>query len=489
MNVFDVIIILAYFVGMIVLGLIANKKQTGVDDYYLGGRSMGAFKIGALWMAGWIGGSSVIGTSSNSYSMGITGVWYVGAIAVGCVIFALVMAKPVKRASEVLRNITFPELICARYDQKKQHHGQHHDHPRHDRLHGGAVRRRSLDPERAHGLEPGPVLHPRGRGHRVLCLDGRPARRDVYRHRADGAAAARHCRLAVPLVGAQLHKMGANLVTDLPASFFDLGAWGWPTILALGLSTIMSFFTSMDSYTRCIAARDAKTARTGTIYAAVLVFIIAGASTFLGMAGRLVLPDLPSSNNVIAALVVELFPHGLKGLVLIGVLSAIMSTADISVLTGSASLTKDIYQRYINPNVSEKTLLHVGLGASLLVGVLGAIFRLVHAGYHEHPAHHVHHQLGRSVPADARRVLLEEVVLGGCVRVHALGDGHRRCLVYRRESQHAAAVFRRRALAQLRRVGHFVCRHLPDAPSDPGGAGKGGEILRGEVSRKAPIPR
>ena len=76
----------------------------------------------------------------------------------------------------------------------------------------------------------------------------------------------------------------------------------------------------------------------GTIYAAVLVFIIAGASTFLGMAGKLILPDLSSSNNVIAALVVELFPHGLKGLVLIGVLSAIMSTADISVLTGSAGL-------------------------------------------------------------------------------------------------------------------------------------------------------
>lgn len=32
LNVLDVIIILAYFVGMIVLGLIANKKQTGVDD-------------------------------------------------------------------------------------------------------------------------------------------------------------------------------------------------------------------------------------------------------------------------------------------------------------------------------------------------------------------------------------------------------------------------------------------------------------------------
>ena len=102
--------------------------------------------------------------------------------------------------------------------------------------------------------------------------------------------------------------------------------------------------------------------------------IIAGASTFLGMAGKLILPDLASSNNVIAALVVELFPHGLKGLVLIGVLSAIMSTADISVLTGSASLTKDIYQRYFHPEASEKTLMRVGLAASLLVGVLGAVF-------------------------------------------------------------------------------------------------------------------
>ena len=362
MNVLDVIIILAYFVGMIVLGLIANKKQTGVDDYYLGGRSMGAFKIGALWMAGWIGGSSVIGTSSNSYSMGITGVWYVGEIAIGCVLFALVMAKPVKRASEVLQNITFPELIHARYDQKNS------------TMASITTILAMIGYTAAQFVAGASILNVLTGWNLGVCYI-LAAVVIVFYVSTGGLLAVTYTDivqmallllgivvLAVPLVGAQLHKMGANLVTDLPASFFDLGAWGWPTILALGLSTIMSFFTSMDSYTRCIAARDAKTARTGTIYAAVLVFIIAGASTFLGMAGKLILPDLSSSNNVIAALVVELFPHGLKGLVLIGVLS------------GSASLTKDIYQRYINPNVSEKTLLHVGLVASLLVGVLGAIF-------------------------------------------------------------------------------------------------------------------
>lgn len=284
MNVFDVIIILAYFVGMIVLGLIANKKQTGVDDYYLGGRSMGAFKIGALWMAGWIGGSSVIGTSSNSYSMGITTILaMIGYTAAQFVAGASILNVLtgwnlglcyILAAVVIVFYVSTGGLLAVTYTDIVQ---------------------------------------------MALLLLGVVG-------------------LAVPLVGSQLHKMGANLVTDLPASFFDLGAWGWPTILALGLSTIMSFFTSMDSYTRCIAAKDAKTARAGTIYAAVLVFIIAGASTFLGMAGKLILPDLSSSNNVIAALVVELFPHGLKGLVLIGVLSAIMSTADISVLTGSAGL-------------------------------------------------------------------------------------------------------------------------------------------------------
>ena len=374
LNVLDVIIILAYFVGMIVLGLIANKKQTGVDDYYLGGRSMGALKIGALWMAGWIGGSSVIGTSSNSYSMGITGVWYVGEIAIGCVLFALVMAKPIKRVSDELRNVTFPELIHARYDQKNS------------TMASITTILAMIGYTAAQFVAGASILNVLTGWNLGVCYI-LAAVVIVFYVSTGGLLAVTYTDivqmallllgvvfLAVPLVGSQLHKMGANLVTDLPASFFDLGAWGWPTILALGLSTVMSFFTSMDSYTRCIAAKDARTARTGTIYAAVLVLIIAGTSTFLGMAGKLILPDLSSSNNVIAALVVELFPHGLKGLVLIGVLSAIMSTADISVLTGSASLTKDIYQRYINPNASDKTLLRVGFVASLLVGVLGAIF-------------------------------------------------------------------------------------------------------------------
>ena len=479
MNVLDVVIILAYFVGMIALGLIANKKQTGVDDYYLGGRAMGALKIGALWMAGWIGGSSVIGTSSNSYSMGITGIWYVGEIAIGCVLFALVMAEPVKRVSEVLQNITFPEMIRARYDQKNS------------TMASVTTILAMIGYTAAQFVAGASILNVLTGWDLGLCYV-LAAVVIVFYVSTGGLLAVTYTDivqmallllgvvfLAVPLVGSMLHKNGMSLAADLPASFFDLGAWGWPTIAALGLSTVMSFFTSMDSYTRCIAAKDARTARTGTIYAAVLVLIIAGASTFLGMAGKLILPDLASSNNVIAALVVELFPHGLKGLVLGGHLGAHgLCQPD------EGHLPALFPSRGVGKGPDARRPCRVAVRGRARRGV-----RVVHAGYHEHPAHHVYHQLGGAVPADDRRVLLEEVVLCGRVRVHALGDDHRHRLVHWRQGQRAAAVLDRCALAELRRFGRAVCRHLSDAPPDPGGAGAGRAILRRALSGMTPIPR
>ena len=36
LNTLDILIILLYFAGMIVLGLYAQRKQSSVDDYYLG---------------------------------------------------------------------------------------------------------------------------------------------------------------------------------------------------------------------------------------------------------------------------------------------------------------------------------------------------------------------------------------------------------------------------------------------------------------------
>ena len=374
LNILDIAIILLYFAGMILLGLYAQKKQRNVDDYYVGGRKMGAFKLGALWMAGWIGGSAVIGTTSNGYSMGITSVWYVAAIAGGCIIFALVMAKPIKRISSVLNNITFPELIASRYDSKN------------GVMCSITTILAMIGYTAAQFVAGASILNVLTGWNLGLCYVVAAVVIVCYVS-TGGLLAVTYTDIvqmlllilgvvviAVPLIGGTLSSEGLSLTAGLPESYFDLGAWGWSTIIAMVLSTILSFFTSMDSFTRCIAAKNAKSAMLGTIYAAIAVLVIAGAGAYLGMAGKLLLSDSQSPNNILAEIVVKFFPYGLRGLILIGVLSAIMSTADISVLTGSASLTRDIIQRFAMPNASEKTIMRLGLASSLLIGVLGGIF-------------------------------------------------------------------------------------------------------------------
>lgn len=373
MNSFDIAIILAYFAAMIFLGVYSSRKQKNVDDYYVGGRSMGALKIGALWMAGWIGGSSVIGTSSNAYSLGITGVWYVAAIAGGCMIFAFTMSAPIKRISSKINNITLPELISSRYDRKT------------GIMCSITTILAMIGYTAAQFVAGGAILNVlTGWDLRVCYLIA--AAVIVFYVSTGGLLAVTYTDIVqmlililgvvvigVPVVNSIIRSQGLSF-SSLPAGYFDLGSWGWGTIIALALSTVLSFFTSMDSYTRCIAAKDMKSARLGTIYAAAAVLVIAGASTYLGMAGKLLLPELESANNVLAMLIVEVLPHGLKGLVLVGILCAIMSTADISVLTASASLTKDIYQKYINKDASEKKLMRIGFLCSVLVGIAGALF-------------------------------------------------------------------------------------------------------------------
>jgi SSS family solute:Na+ symporter len=50
-----------------------------------------------------------------------------------------------------------------------------------------------------------------------------------------------------------------------------------------------------------------------------------------------------------------------------------MSTADICVLTASANLTRDIYQRHINPNVAAKKLFRLSMFASTIIGALATL--------------------------------------------------------------------------------------------------------------------
>jgi SSS family solute:Na+ symporter len=370
---FDIGIILIYLAGMLAVGIYANRRQTSMEDYYVAGRSCGTFPIMCLWMSAWIGGASITGTSAKAYDMGITAIWYVLIIAIGTVLFAVVMTKPAKRIGDRLKNITFPDFIESRYDSKTR----------------AAATITTILAYIAYTASQfvagASILSVLTGWPLVLCFVVTTLVIVVYTSIGGFLAVAYTDMvqmillvmgiviLAVPV---SMHVMSTENLSfsTLPESYFNLGTWGWPTIIALGLSTIFSFFTSMDSYTKVFAARDDKVVFKGTMLAAAGGAVIAVSATYLGLVARVAIPGLDSGAGSMAALVLQKFPIGVKGLVLVAIMAAIMSTGDVCVLTVSSNVTRDIYQRYLNPNASERKLMVLSIVSSLVVGALSALF-------------------------------------------------------------------------------------------------------------------
>ena len=141
----------------------------------------------------------------------------------------------------------------------------------------------------------------------------------------------------------------------------------------MALSIILSFFVAMDGFTRCYAAESEVTARRAPIIAGLLILPMGIIAVWIGMTAVIALPDNGGESDVLTTFVVTFFPQGLKGLMLCGILAAIMSTADICILTASGNVTHDLYQRLIAPKASATQLLRVSMMASALIGVMASL--------------------------------------------------------------------------------------------------------------------
>ena len=164
-----------------------------------------------------------------------------------------------------------------------------------------------------------------------------------------------------------------SLTTQLPPGHFDPIGWGLPTMLALCVSIPMSFFVGMDSYTRMFAAKNEKVARNGTLWASLFLLPLAVGTVWLGMTAALLYPDVELGDQILSRFVMDVFPVGLKGLMLVGILAALMSTADICILTAAANGSRDVYQRYINPDVTPAKMFRLSMGLAAVIGAAAAL--------------------------------------------------------------------------------------------------------------------
>lgn len=176
-----------------------------------------------------------------------------------------------------------------------------------------------------------------------------------------------------------------NHMTDL---IRDLRDPNFPWLGALVGSAVIGFwYWCTDQYIvqRVLSGKDEKEARRGTIFGAylkllpVFIFLIPGmiAYTLNVKTGGSFLPvdanGTVLSDAAFPTLVAKLLPAGVKGLVVCGILAALMSSL-ASLFNSSAMLfTIDFYKR-LRPQTSEKSLVHIGQVATVVIVILGILW-------------------------------------------------------------------------------------------------------------------
>lgn len=180
----------------------------------------------------------------------------------------------------------------------------------------------------------------------------------------------------------------SNTMTELIRNNNDPN---FPWLGALVGSAIIGFWywcTDQFIVQRVLSGKDEKEARRGTIFGAylkllpVFLFLIPGMIAFalhqkyVGVGAEGFLPLLNGNPNADAAfptLVAKLLPAGVKGLVVCGILAALMSSL-ASLFNSSAMLfTIDFYKRF-KPETPEKTLVVIGQIATVVIVILGILW-------------------------------------------------------------------------------------------------------------------
>ena len=117
-HIIDLSIFIVYLVGMLAVGFYFSKKNKSNDDYYVGGRNMGAGHIGLSVVATDVGGGFSIGLGGLGFVMGISGSWMLFTGLIGAWLSAVILIPKVYPMAKKHNFLTFPQSLAARYNSR-----------------------------------------------------------------------------------------------------------------------------------------------------------------------------------------------------------------------------------------------------------------------------------------------------------------------------------------------------------------------------------
>ncbi len=123
---------------------------------------------------------------------------------------------------------------------------------------------------------------------------------------------------------------------------------------------------------RVLGAKNEAHARGGAVFAGLLKILPVFILVLPGLIARALYPDI-TGDNAYPALVVRLLPAGLTGVMVAALMAALMSSLAATFNSASTLFTFDVYKKWA-PQASERQLVTVGRGATVVMVILGILW-------------------------------------------------------------------------------------------------------------------
>ena len=365
----------AYLLLMIGIGIFYSRRTKSSEDFFLGGRSLGgwvaALSAQASDMSGWL----LMGLPGAIYAFGTGQIWIAVGLAIGTILNWIFVSARLRRYTIRAGNsLTLPQFFENRF----------HDKTKILRVASSLFIMIFFLVYTASGFSAGAKLFSS-----VFKIDYHIAL-------AIGAAVILIYTffggflavcwtdfiqgfmmlisiiivpvIAVAFLGGPgqtrelLDGIGTNFLNPLYDNGKPLGFISIFSQLAWGLG----YFGMPHILVRFMAIRNEGEVRKSRRVAITWVVISLSAACLMGAIGRAFFLDAPigNSENVFIEMIQRIFSDQIHipfigGLLLCGILAAIMSTADSQLLVTASSISEDVYKGVINKKASDKSMLRV----------------------------------------------------------------------------------------------------------------------------------
>jgi sodium/proline symporter len=371
-----------YFILLLGMGLYFYRRTANLEDYLLGGRSLGvwvtAFSAQASDMSGWL----LMGLPGAVYLGGVTALWIALGLFIGTVFNWQFVARRLRIYTQLYNSLTLPSFFESRFG----------DPTGLLRILSAVITLIFFTIYTSSGLVASGKLFESifNMNYRLAVLIGgiviiaytflggflAVSWTDLVQGALMVMAIVVVPLAAINSLGGTDAVIGAMTVKNIPLELFGTGfslltmfsaaAWG------------LGYFGQPHILARFMGIRSARDLPRSTFIAVTWVILSLSGAVAVGFTAIAMFPDLHGGDEekVFIYMVAKIFNPWTGGIMLAAILSAIMSTIDSQLLVSSSALTEDFYDKVIRNNASQRELVFMGRICVIIISVIALLLAM-----------------------------------------------------------------------------------------------------------------